>query len=83
MGETHVISFTVVADFFYMKQLELDKMLLSYSPWDIIAEITDMEENKILPSKCSCPRGQMIGRHMAALCIHAHHNVNVTDEVCV
>ncbi|KAJ8966276.1 hypothetical protein NQ314_003644 [Rhamnusium bicolor] len=39
-------------------------------------------EDGITDAKCTCPRGQVICHHMAALCIHAHHNVSVTDKAC-
>ncbi|KAJ8933350.1 hypothetical protein NQ314_014064 [Rhamnusium bicolor] len=37
-------------------------------------------EDGITDAKCTCPRGQVICHHMAALCVHAHHNVSVTDK---
>lgn len=33
--------------------------------------------------KCTCPRGQDVCHHIAALCLHAHHNVSITDKACV
>uniref|UniRef100_A0AAR5QHV9 SWIM-type domain-containing protein n=1 Tax=Dendroctonus ponderosae TaxID=77166 RepID=A0AAR5QHV9_DENPD len=43
----------------------------------------DLEDSIILSGKCSCPRGLSICHHMAALCIYGHHNVSVTDKICV
>ncbi|KAF5294775.1 hypothetical protein FQA39_LY00259 [Lamprigera yunnana] len=39
-------------------------------------------DDGILEGKCTCPRGQVICHHIAAVCIHAHHNISVTDQVC-
>ncbi|XP_023311480.1 uncharacterized protein LOC111692030 [Anoplophora glabripennis] len=36
----------------------------------------------IVDATCQCPRGQVICHHMAALCIHAYHNVSFTDKAC-
>ncbi|KAK5648353.1 hypothetical protein RI129_003245 [Pyrocoelia pectoralis] len=41
----------------------------------------DMEDG-IVDANCKCPRGQVICHHMAALCIHAHHNISSTDQAC-
>nr|CAH7769220.1 unnamed protein product [Callosobruchus chinensis] len=46
-------------------------------------EISYDFDDGIVAAKCTCPRGQAICHHMAALCIHAHHNVSVTDKTCV
>ncbi|KAF5306814.1 hypothetical protein FQA39_LY00044 [Lamprigera yunnana] len=31
---------------------------------------------------CSCPRGQLLCHHMAALALFGHYNVSVTDKTC-
>nr|CAH7763522.1 unnamed protein product [Callosobruchus chinensis] len=46
-------------------------------------EISYDFDDGIVAAKCTGPRGQAICHHMAALCIHAHHNVSVTDKTCV
>lgn len=45
-------------------------------------EISIDWDDGIIDAKCTCPRGQAICQHMAALCIHAHHNISVTDKAC-
>lgn len=39
-------------------------------------------EDGIINCKCSCPTGQAICHHAAALCIYAHHNLSSTDVTC-
>ncbi|KAF5272814.1 hypothetical protein FQA39_LY07841 [Lamprigera yunnana] len=43
-------------------------------------EISVDVDDGILEGKCTCPRGQVICHHIAAVCIHAHHNISVTDQ---
>lgn len=31
---------------------------------------------------CSCPRGEALCHHIAALCLFAHYNISVTDKEC-
>ncbi|CAH2000676.1 unnamed protein product [Acanthoscelides obtectus] len=46
-------------------------------------EISYDLDDGIVCAKCSCPRGLAVCHHMAALCIHAHHNISVTDKTCL
>ncbi|CAH2000729.1 unnamed protein product [Acanthoscelides obtectus] len=46
-------------------------------------EISYDLDDGIVSAKCSCPRGLAVCHHMAALCIHAHHNVSMTDKTCL
>ncbi|CAH1955106.1 unnamed protein product, partial [Acanthoscelides obtectus] len=46
-------------------------------------EISYDLDDGIVCAKCSCPRGLAVCHHMVALCIHAHHNISVTDKTCL
>ncbi|KAK4882466.1 hypothetical protein RN001_005785 [Aquatica leii] len=43
--------------------------------------LLDVNEG-ILEGTCTCPRGQVLCHHMAAVCFHAHYNISVTDIAC-
>ncbi|XP_072394135.1 uncharacterized protein [Diabrotica undecimpunctata] len=45
-------------------------------------EVSIDYDDGIVDAKCSCPRGQVVCHHMAALCLHAHHNISITDKAC-
>lgn len=50
--------------------------------WNHYFQITFDREWMIENSECTCPRGQFMCHHMAALAIFGHHNVSVTDKAC-
>lgn len=45
-------------------------------------QISIDSDDGIMEVHCSCPRGQAVCHHMAALCIYAHHNISITDKAC-
>ncbi|KAJ8928938.1 hypothetical protein NQ314_018437 [Rhamnusium bicolor] len=40
------------------------------------------KDGAIKDASCTCPRGQYLCHHVAAVCLFGHHNISVTDVEC-
>lgn len=47
-----------------------------------ILQVNLFKDGQIKDASCTCPRGQFLCHHVAAVCIYAHHNISVTDVEC-
>ena len=48
----------------------------------LLFQIILTDSGEIVKGLCKCPRGKVRCHHMAALLLHAHHNLSITDKEC-
>ncbi|KAJ8932039.1 hypothetical protein NQ314_015012 [Rhamnusium bicolor] len=47
-----------------------------------ILQVNLFKDGAIKDASCTCPRGQYLCHHVAAVCLFGHHNISVTDVEC-
>ena len=47
-----------------------------------LSQVNLFKDGAIKDASCTCPRGQFLCHHVAAVCIFGHHNISVTDIEC-